>query len=145
MRPKREHATKNQQTYMVTATTWERRGGFRNERLIDVLYHYRGSAFLLHKFVIMPDHVHILVTLTSLEKAVQLIKGGFSYRAKKELRSNMAIWQIGFEDHRIRDFAAAGAAKAAPFQNTVKKASVPTKSEGPTTEGQRRNFHAQTH
>jgi len=38
-----------------------------------------------------------------LEKAVQFIKGGFSYRAKKELGSNMEVWQKGFQDHRIRD------------------------------------------
>jgi putative transposase len=93
---------------MVTAGTWERRGHFRNERwarlLIDTLCHYRGSAYLLHEFVIMPDHVHALITpLMSLERAVQFIKGGFSYRAKKELGSNMEIWQRGFQDHRIRD------------------------------------------
>jgi putative transposase len=110
MRPRREHATNNQQTYMVTTSTWERRGHFRNELwaklLLDTLYRYRGSAYLLHEFVIMPDHVHLLLTpLTSLEKAVQFIKGGFSYRAKKELGSNMEVWQKGFQDHRIRDAA----------------------------------------
>jgi putative transposase len=93
---------------MVTSETWGRRDLFRNERwaclLIDTLYHYRGSAYLLHEFVIMPDHFHILLTpMTSLEKAVQFIKGGFSYRAKKELGSNMEIWQKGFSEHRIRD------------------------------------------
>ena len=110
MRPTREHATKNQQTYMVTASTWGRQGHFRNEPwvklLIDTLYRYRGSAYLLHEFVIMPDHLHVLITpLTSLEKAVQFIKGGFSYRAKKELGSNIEVWQKGFQDHRIRDAA----------------------------------------
>jgi putative transposase len=34
----------------------------------------------------MPDHFHLLVTPTeTLERALQLIKGGFSYRARKEL------------------------------------------------------------
>ena len=108
MRPKREHVTHNQQTYMVTTSTWERRVLFRNERwarlLLDTLYRYRGSAYLLHEFVIMPDHFHVLLTpLTTLEKAVQFTKGGFSYRAKKELGSNMEVWQKGFQDHRIRD------------------------------------------
>ena len=108
MRPTREHATNTGQSYMVTSATWERRSLFRNERwarlLIDTLYHYRGSAYLLHEFVIMPDHMHILLTPNrSLEKAVQFIKGGFSYRAKKELGSNMEVWQKGFSDHRIRD------------------------------------------
>jgi putative transposase len=93
---------------MITSTTWERRSLFRNERwarlLIDTLYHYRGSAYLLHEFVVMPDHVHVLLTpKTSLEKAVQFIKGGFSYRAKKELGSDMEVWQKGFSDHRLRD------------------------------------------
>ena len=96
------------QTYMVTSTTGDRQGHFRNERwarlLIDTLYHYRRSAYLLHEFVIMPDHIHVLITpLTNLEKAVQFIKGGFSYRAKKELGSNLEVWQKGFSDHRIRD------------------------------------------
>jgi putative transposase len=95
---------------MVTTETWQRRALFRNERwamlLIDTIYHYRGTAYLLHEFVIMPDHIHLLITpTTSLEKAVQFIKGGFSYRAKKELGSNMEVWQKGFQDHRIRDAA----------------------------------------
>jgi len=110
MRPNREHVTHNQQTYMVTTSTWERRTLFHNEcwahLLLDTLYRYRGSAYLLHEFVVMPDHIHVLLTpLTSLEKAVQFIKGGFSFRAKKELASNMEIWQVGFQDHRIRDAA----------------------------------------
>jgi putative transposase len=93
---------------MITSATWERRSLFRNESwarlLIDTLYDYRGSAYLLHEFVIMPDHFHILLTpKTSSEKAVQFIKGGFSYRAKKELGSNTEVWQKGFSDHRIRD------------------------------------------
>jgi putative transposase len=52
----------------------------------------------------MPEHFHILITPTvTLERAVQFIKGGFSFRAKKELQSSMEIWQTGFSDHRIRD------------------------------------------
>ncbi len=93
---------------MVTTETWGRRSLFNTDQraklLIDTLYHYRGTAYLLHEFVIMPEHIHVLMTpLTSLEKAVQFIKGGFSYRTKKELDSNMEVWQKGFQDHRIRD------------------------------------------
>jgi putative transposase len=93
---------------MVTTETWQRRTLFRVDSwaklLIDTIYHYRGRAYLLHEFVIMPDHIHVLITpQTSLEKAVQFIKGGFSYRAKKELGSNLEVWQAGFQDHRIRD------------------------------------------
>ncbi len=108
MRPKREPATNNRQTYMVTSETWGRRDLFKREPwarlMVDVLYHYRGSAYLLHEFVLMPDHFHILITpVGALERAVQFLKGGFSFRAKKELGSNMEVWQKGFSDHRIRD------------------------------------------
>jgi hypothetical protein len=61
MRLKREHATENQQIYMITTSTWGRRAFFRKERwaalLIDTLYHYRGCAYLLHEFVVVRKHL----------------------------------------------------------------------------------------
>jgi putative transposase len=111
---------------MVTSSTWGRRALFHKERwarlLIDTLYHHRGSAYLLHEFVIMPDHIHLLLTpKTSLEKAAQFIKGGFSHRAKKEPGSNMEVWQKGFSDHRIRDAADYGQRVSYIQQNPVRK------------------------
>ncbi len=108
MKPAREHATNNAQTYFITSDTWERRALFCAEpwaRLFfKALLSYRGKDYLLHEFVLMPDHFHLLISPTSaLEHAVQLVKGGFSYRVKKEIGSNAEIWQRGFADHRIRD------------------------------------------
>ncbi len=60
----------------------------------------------VHEFVVMPNHVHIVMTVPgemSLEKAMQLIKGGFSFRANKELGFRGEIWQRGFSDVRIVD------------------------------------------
>ena len=69
-----------------------------------VLQHYRGSSYQLHAYVIMPDHFHILISpQDSLERAVQNIKGGFSFRAKKAFEWKHEIRQPGFSDHRIRD------------------------------------------
>ena len=34
---------------------------------------------------------------------MQFLKGGFSYRAKKELGMKFEIWQKGFKEHRIKD------------------------------------------
>jgi putative transposase len=52
--------------------------------LIDLLRSYVAAGkFQLHDFVIMPDHVHLLITVsgdTTIERAMQFIKGGFSYR-----------------------------------------------------------------
>ncbi len=72
--------------------------------MLATLAHYEGPGYKLHAYVIMPDHLHLLMTPTeSVEKSVQLIKGGFSFRAKRELEWTGEIWQPGFTDHRIRD------------------------------------------
>jgi putative transposase len=109
MIPRREHARNSEQTYFVTTSTWERRPLFRAqpfaELFVEVLGHYRGPSYLLHEFVLMPDHFHLLITpREALERAVQNVKGGFSFRVKKEPGSNAEISQRGFSDHRIRDW-----------------------------------------
>ena len=107
MKPLREHATNNAQTYFVTAKTWESRALFRAEPWARLFFQNLLShreSYLLHQFVLMPDHFHLLLTPSvALECAVQFIKGGFSFRAKRDLGSNAEIWQRGFSDHRIRD------------------------------------------
>jgi putative transposase len=99
---------------MIPSATWGRRLLFQRENwarlLLDTICHYRGSACLLQEFPVMPDPIQVLLTRktslgpkTSLEKAVPFIQGGFSYRAKKELGSNMQVWQKRFSDHRLCD------------------------------------------
>jgi putative transposase len=107
LKPAREHATNNAQTYFVTSKTWEGRTLFQAESWARLFFKnlllHRGESYLLHEFVLMPDHFHLLITPSiALERAVQLIKGGFSFRVKQELGSNAEIWQRGFSDHRIR-------------------------------------------
>ena len=69
--------------------------------LLDVLQHYRSqSRYALHAFVIMPDHIHLLLTPApdvSLEKALQFIKGGFSFR----LKSKRDVWERSFNEVQI--------------------------------------------
>ena len=75
--------------------------------LIDVLrLCVKNRRFTAHDFVVMPNHVHILMTLPgtlSLERAMQLIKGSFSFRANKELGFKGEIWQRGFSDVLVTD------------------------------------------
>jgi putative transposase len=110
MRPTREKTGKreNGAAYFVSTQTTGRKPFFRHEpwaRLMAAtLNHYAERDFILHAWVIMPDHLHLLITpAETLEKSVQLIKGGFSFRAKRELDWKFDIWQPGFADHRIRD------------------------------------------
>jgi REP-associated tyrosine transposase len=101
-------------TFFVTTVNWQRTPLFRNpqkaELMMDVLAHYREQRkYVMHEFVIMPDHLHLLLTPAkdiSLERAMQLIKGGFSYRLGKAVSANAKkglVWQESFTNHRIRD------------------------------------------
>jgi putative transposase len=107
LKPAREHATNNAQTYFVTSGTWERRALFLAESWARLFFRNlqdHRDAYLLHEFVLMPDHFHLMISpAVSLERAVQFVKGGFSYCAKLELGSSAEIWQRGFSDHRVRD------------------------------------------
>jgi REP-associated tyrosine transposase len=75
---------------------------------LDVLYSYRDQQkLLLHEFVVMPNHFHLLITPSadiSIQRAMQFIKGGYSFRAKKELGFQGELWQKSFYDHRVRDW-----------------------------------------
>jgi putative transposase len=107
MRPTREPFRQRDQTYFVTFQTAQRMYCFRNERwaleLLNTLQRYKDD-FDLHDFVIMPDHVHLLLSPhCPLERVVQLIKGGFSFSARRAFEWKGDIWQAGFSDHRIRD------------------------------------------
>jgi REP-associated tyrosine transposase len=96
-------------TFFITTVTWQRTPLFRHaqpaELMMDVLDHYREQKkYVLHEFVIMPDHLRLLLTPLpeiSVERTVQLIKGGFSYRLGKAKRG--LVWQESFTNHRIRD------------------------------------------
>jgi putative transposase len=108
LRPSRESTRQAGQSYFVSTQTAARQPLFRHERwallMLNVLVSYR-TDYLLHDYVLMPDHMHLLLTPNdAIERSMQIIKGGFSYRAKRELRWNGEIWQKGFTDHRIREW-----------------------------------------
>ena len=75
--------------------------------LIDVLRSYvAGRKFQLHDFVVMPDHVHLLITVggaMTIERAMQFVKGGFSFRLRKESGYLGEVWQRGFSEVRVDD------------------------------------------
>jgi putative transposase len=74
---------------------------------LKTLYCYRREGrYTLHAFVVMPEHVHILLTPArdvTIERAIQLIKGAYSHELGTIIGRDQEIWQRGFTDHRIRD------------------------------------------
>lgn len=88
----------------VTTATRDRRPIFEISRaadmFIDTLLHYRTLGhYKLHAYVVMPDHVHLILTPQSmtLEQAVALIKNGFAYR----LDTTLPIWEDGFTGYSV--------------------------------------------
>lgn len=100
-------APQETRTFFLTLVTANRRRVFQVHEKADLLLTLFSddrakSRYAIHAFAVMPDHVHILITPAkeiSFEKAVQFIKGGFSFR----LKSKMDVWQKGYNEHRIKD------------------------------------------
>ena len=97
------------------------------------MYGYRRAAkFELHAFVVMPEHVHLLLTPANnvtLEHAVQLIKGGYSHTLGENIGRKREIWQRGFTDHRIRGERDFGEHRDYIHRNPVKRGLVVNATE----------------
>ncbi len=129
--------TTGHSVYFITASTFQRSALFRTEPVarlfVEVLFHYRDKKnYLLHEFVLMPDHFHLLLSPTlSLERSLQLIKGGFSYRAKKEVDYSGKIWQPSYYDRRVRGFEDYSNFKYYIRRNPVKRGLAETPEQYP--------------
>ena len=105
------HRTATGSSYFVTTKCWQGRCIFQvpesAEILLNAILHYRDrGAYRLHEFVVMPDHLHLLLTPsadTTLEKIVQFIKGGSSHKIHLQRDRRLQIWQEGFHDWTVRD------------------------------------------
>jgi putative transposase len=98
-------------TFFVTTKASMGRALLQSERnamlFIGVLRaNIRARKFRIHDFVVMPNHVHLLITVDgdlSIERAMQLIKGGFSFRLKRDFGYLGEVWQRGFSEVRVND------------------------------------------
>lgn len=82
----------------------------------------------------MPDHFHTLLTVESdmtIERAVQFIKGGFAFRAGRELGLTAPMWQKGFSETRLLDADAFLRASEYIRNNPVVRRLVPAADQFP--------------
>jgi len=72
-------------TYFITASAYMHQNLFQRNETADlllstILRKRDAGEFEVHEFVIMPNHMHLLLTVDddhSIGRAIQLIKGGF--------------------------------------------------------------------
>jgi putative transposase len=125
--------------FLVNTNTSMSRRLLQSERnatlLIDVLRsNVAAGRFQLEDFVIMLDHMHLRMTLQgdmTLEKAMQLIKGGFSFRLKSEFGYRGEVWQRGFSDVRIWDVQSCSQHRPYILQNPAKAGLVDSAEDWP--------------
>ena len=91
-------------TFFITSCTWGRRSLLQSARaaslFVPTIRDYQAERkFRLHAFVVMPNHFQLLIPV----RAIQLVKGGFAYRAGKDLGVISPVWQKGFSEVRVFD------------------------------------------
>ena len=100
-------------TYFITAAAYMHQNLFQRTETADLLlstiFRYRdANEFLLHEFVIMPNHLHLVISIEdgrTIGRAMQMIKGGFSYAIGEAGGKLKAVWQPSDYEHRVRDGA----------------------------------------
>jgi putative transposase len=126
-------------TFFATAKASMGRRLLQSERnatlLIDVLRSCVAERkFELHDFVIMPDHIHLLITINAdetVERAMQFIKGRFSYRIKKEFGYEGEVWQRGYSEAQADSRQTFSSYQQYIAQNPVKAGLAASSSEYP--------------
>lgn len=97
--------------YLVTTTTWHRMPCFSDGSLaapvaeiLSAAFNHQAQAQLLC-WVLMPDHWHGLVQLTSpvsLSACVGLAKGRSAHAVRGIKQANQPLWAPGFHDRALR-------------------------------------------
>ena len=106
----RQHVTLDNRPYFVTARTAQRTPLFRDhwaaELFLQELERCREElAFLLLSFVVMPDHVHLVVVPgpgADLSRIMQHVKGRFARRFNLARGGTGAVWQPRFYESAVR-------------------------------------------
>ncbi len=125
--------------FFVTTGTHMGRRLLQSERnaelLIDVLRSLVAEGrFKVRDFVIMPDHLHLLLTVfdgMTIEKAMQLIKGRFSHRLSHELGYKGEVWQRGFTEMQVMNRESLEKHREYIAQNPVRAGIVESADEFP--------------
>jgi putative transposase len=126
-------------TFFTTTKTSMGQRLLQSERnanlLIDVMRSLVSEhRFKLHDFVIMPDHVHLLIEVgndMTIEKAMQLIKGRFSHRLSHEFDYKGEVWQRGFTEVQVMSKQDVETHRAYIAENPVKAGLVSSTEEYP--------------
>ncbi len=126
-------------TYFITASAYMHQNLFQRTETADLLLativrNRDKGEFLLHEFVIMPNHMHLLLSVDddhAVGRAIQMIKGGFSHAMGQAGLKLKAVWQPSYYEHRVRDAAEYDRMRNYIHQNPVRRHLVERASDCP--------------
>ncbi len=98
-------------TYFITVCAHMQQNLFQREEVAELMVatflKYRDAGeFELHEYVVMPNHIHLLLSLNErqqLGRVIQLIKGGFSHSLRQSGIVFRAVWEQRYHDRHVRD------------------------------------------
>ena len=98
-------------TYFITICAHMQQSLFQREDVAELMVatflKYRDAGeFELYEYVVMPNHIHLLLSLNDdqrLSRVIQLIKGGFSHSLREHGIVFRAVWEQRYYDRRMRD------------------------------------------
>lgn len=82
--------------------------------VVENLLYFNGERYNLHSFVVMPNHVHVLMEIEEKDDLPKIVHGWKSYTAKRineAIGGSGGVWQREYYDRLIRD--------AVHYTNTV--------------------------
>ena len=93
-------------TYFITFCVEDRQPVFARpssaQTAQQVIFEWRVSSYWINAYCIMPDHIHLLITLRPSLHLSRLISG-----VKKQIRHRVPCkfrWQRGYHDHIVREY-----------------------------------------
>jgi REP-associated tyrosine transposase len=95
-------------THFITLPTFHRKRIFQNERfgevLTEVLMHSRRQFdILLHDYVIMPDHAHLLLTgEVPVAQLINALQKEFAKEIALQFGYAGEVWESQFDDQEIK-------------------------------------------
>ena len=106
----RNHPIQGNQPYFVTANTASRRPVFADDHaarlfLAELGRLRRGLGFALLGYVVMPDHIHLVVApgpIANLSRIMQSVKGRFAREWNHRRGKSGSIWQQRYYESAVR-------------------------------------------
>lgn len=109
------------------------------EMVLKHCLHDHGIKYHLHGVIVMPDHVHMIITalkddegnLFGLAEIMNAIKGAAAHSINKSLGRRGHVWQREFFDHVLRSDESAHSKAQYICENSVRKGLVKEVDEYP--------------